>query len=73
MFSGFWGWFLVAVLVAAIFSADRLPELKQHIKKMSEDGVEAVKKGAKNVEEKIAKAKAEKQNKSDSEDNSSNQ
>ncbi len=73
MFSGFWGWFLVAVLVTAIFSADRLPELKQHIKKMSEDGVEAVKKGAKNVEEKIAKAKAEKQNKSDSEDNSSNQ
>ena len=29
MFSGFWGWFLVVVIVAVIFGAGKLPELKE--------------------------------------------
>lgn len=57
MFSGFWSWVLVILIVVAIFSADRLPELKKY----AEEGFEALKKGKKNVEEKIAKAKAERQ------------
>ncbi len=73
MFSGFFGWFLVIVLVVAIFSADRLPELKQFFEKMSKEGIDAVKKGTKTVEEKIAKAKAEKNKKADSKDDSSEQ
>ena len=28
MFSGFWGWFLVVVIVAVIFGAGKLPDLK---------------------------------------------
>lgn len=62
MFSGFWGWFLVFVLVFAIFSADRLPELKEFIERMTKDGVDTIKKSAKVAQEKVAKAKAEKKN-----------
>lgn len=57
MFSGFWSWVLVIILVAVIFSADRLPALKKY----ADEGVEALKKGKKAVEEKIAKAKADRQ------------
>ena len=57
MFSGFWSWVLVILIVVAIFSADRLPELK----KLAEEGFEALKKGKKSVEEKIAKAKADRE------------
>lgn len=63
MFSGFWGWFLVVVLVAAVFSADRLPELKKLLESKTKEGLDAVKKGTKNVEEKIAKIKEEKDKK----------
>lgn len=55
MFSGFWSWVLVILMVVTIFSADRLPELKKY----ADDGLEALKKGKKNVEGKIAKAKAD--------------
>ena len=65
MFSGFWSWVLVIVLVVAIFSADKLPDLKKFIEKSTKDGLEAAKKGAKNVEEKIAKVKAEKEKKNE--------
>lgn len=71
MFSGFWGWFLVVVLVVAIFSADRLPELKKFIESKTKESVDAVKKGTKNVEEKIAKAKMEKKNKNNESDEDS--
>ena len=73
MFSGFWSWVLVIVLVVAIFSADKLPDLKKFIEKSTKDGLEAAKKGAKNVEEKIAKAKAEKEKKKDSDENPDNE
>lgn len=68
MFSGFWGWFLVIVLVVAVFSADRLPEFKKFIEKASKEGVDAMKKGKKNVEQKIAQAKDKKKDKSPSQD-----
>lgn len=67
MFSGFWGWLLVVVLVVAIFSADRLPELKKFLESKTKDGLNAVKQGTKNVEEKIAKMKDEKNKKNDEE------
>ncbi len=73
MFSGFWSWVLVIVLVVAIFSADKLPDLKKFIEKSTKDGLEAAKKGAKNVEEKIAKVKAEKEKKKDSDENPDNE
>lgn len=66
MLTGFWGWFLVIVLVVAVFSADRLPDLKKLIESKTKEGLDAVKKGTKSVEEKIAKAKAAR--KQDSED-----
>lgn len=68
MFSGFWGWFLVIVLVVAIFSADRLPELKKFIEKTTKEGANMVKQGKKTMEDKITKAKAEKKKKSDDEE-----
>lgn len=67
MFSGFWGWLLVVVLVVAIFSADRLPELKKFLESKTKDGLNAVKQGTKNDEEKIAKMKDEKNKKNDEE------
>ena len=33
MFSGFWGWFLVVVIVAVIFGAGKLPDLQKKQKK----------------------------------------
>ena len=37
MFFGFWSWVLVFIVVVAIFSADRLPELKEFFKELSTD------------------------------------
>jgi Sec-independent protein translocase protein TatA len=57
MFSGFWSWVFVLVLVVAIFSADRLPEFKKWLDSMAKDGVKLAKKGAQAAQEKIAEAK----------------
>lgn len=60
MFSGFWGWFFVVVIVAAIFGASSLPELK----KMAEDKFKIVmnilQKGKKEIEAKMHEAKKHK-------------
>lgn len=53
MFSGFWGWFLVVVVIIAIFNAGRLPELKALFDEKLNKGIEAAKKGKKEIEEKI--------------------
>ncbi len=63
MFLGFWSWVLVVIVVVAIFSADRLPELREYVKKISKEGADAVKKGKKEIEGKIAQAKAAKEKK----------
>lgn len=63
MFLGFWSWFLVFVLVVAIFSADRLPELKKYFETLSKEGKEVVKKGTKTAQEKFAKVNSAKKDK----------
>ena len=37
MFFGFWSWVLVFIVVVAIFSADRLPELKEFFANTKEE------------------------------------
>lgn len=75
MFSGFWSWFLVIVFVVAIFNAHRLPEFKKQLENLSKGGIDALKKGTKTAQEKIAqaKAKAERQKTQPEEDNNQNQ
>lgn len=55
MFFGFWSWVLVALVVAAIFAANRLPELQKQAKEKLREGAEAVKKGQKELQEKLNK------------------
>lgn len=57
------GWLVVILVVVAIFNADKLPQIKSTIEAKTKEGVEAVKKGAKKAEEKIAQAKAKKEDK----------
>ena len=57
MFSGFWGWFLVVVIVAVIFGAGKLPDLKvqeEEILKLLDSAAEKCKKV---LEAKINEAK----------------
>ena len=49
MFSGFWSWVLVIVLVVAVFQADKLPGFVNFIKKFTKEGLDAAKQGAKIV------------------------
>ncbi len=57
MFSGFWGWFLVVVIVAVIFGAGRLPELKEQAQDKLKLLAQAAEKGKKELEAKIEEAK----------------
>lgn len=57
MFSGFWGWFLVVVVVAAIFGAGKLPELKQVAEEKFKFLADAAQKGKKELEAKINETK----------------
>ena len=61
MFFGFWSWVLVALAVAAIFAANRLPELQKQAKEKLKEGAEAVKKGQKELQEKLNKKAQEQQ------------
>ncbi len=63
MFFGFWSWVLVFIVVAAIFSADRLPELKEFLQEFSETVKTGTKQGVQKVKEKAEKAKKNKENK----------
>lgn len=71
MFSGFWGWFLVVVIVAVIFGAGRLPELKNIAEEKLKRGLDAVQKGKQELEAKIneAKQKRAEENKTGNETN----
>ncbi len=57
MFSGFWGWFLVVVIVAVIFGAGRLPELKEQAQDKLKLLAQAAEKGKKELTAKIEEAK----------------
>lgn len=57
------GWLIVILAVVVIFNADKLPQIKSTIEAKTKEGVEAVKKGAKKAEEKIAQTKAKKEDK----------
>ena len=60
MLFGFWSWVLVILLVVCIFMAHRLPELKQEATEHLKTGAAALKKGKKDLEEKINKKVQEK-------------
>ncbi len=57
MFSGFWGWFLVVVIVAAVFGAGKLPELRAIAEQKLKLAVDEAKKKKIEVEDKINQAK----------------
>ncbi len=51
------GWLLVIILVAAIFSAHKLPAFKEELKNLADKGIEAAKNSKEKAEKKIAEAK----------------
>lgn len=54
MFSGFWGWFLVVVIVAVIFGAGKLPELQKEAEEKIKLGMAALEKGKEELNKKLA-------------------
>lgn len=52
MFSGFWGWFLVVVIVAVIFGAGKLPDLKVQAEEKLKLLASAAEKGKRNWKQK---------------------
>ncbi len=54
MFSGFWGWFFVVLIVGAIFYANKLPDLRKEAKEKMKQGLAALEKGKKELEKKVA-------------------
>lgn len=57
------GWFLVIVLVVAVFSAHKFPAWKEDLKDLSAKGSEALKKGKEAAEKKIAEVQKNKKKK----------
>ena len=60
---GFFGWFLVLIVVMAIFNAEKLPELRRILEEKMKGSVEAAKEGAKLANDKIKKVKTDMENK----------
>lgn len=57
MFSGFWGWFLVVVIIACVFGASNLPHLKEEVIKFFNSSVKCAKQKRNEVENKITEVK----------------
>lgn len=57
MFDSFWDWFLVAVVVAGIFYANRLPELKELAKEKLKPAQQMLEKGKAELDKKVAQVK----------------
>lgn len=53
MFSGFWGWFFVVLIVGAIFYANKLPDLRKEAEEKMKQGLAALEKGRKELEKKV--------------------
>ena len=62
------GWLLVIILVAVIFSAHKLPALKGDLKELADKGLQAAKKGKEKAEAKIAEVKRNKEQKANKEE-----
>lgn len=54
---GFFGWFLVLVLVLAVFNAEKLPALKEMLEEKFKDSIDVAKEGSKLAKDKIKKIK----------------
>lgn len=57
MFDDFWGWVLVILIVAAIFGAGRIPQLKALLDNKSKVLVDTLKTKKNEIEHKINKSK----------------
>ena len=57
------GWFLVIVLVVAVFSAHKFPALQENVKTLTNKGMEIAKKSKEKAEEKIKEVKQKKEKK----------
>ena len=68
MFSGFWGWFLVVVIVAVIFGAGKLSEFQKEAEEKLKLGFAALEKGKEELNKKLAEKaqKAKNNSKNDS-------
>lgn len=60
---GFFGWFVVAVVVLAIFNAEKLPELKSMIEEKFKNSVDVAKESSKIAKSKIKQVKTDIENK----------
>ena len=60
---GFFGWFVVAVAVLAIFNAEKLPELKSLIEEKFKNSVDVAKESSKIAKSKIKQVKTDMENK----------
>lgn len=56
---GFFGWFLVIVVVFAILNAEKLPAWRKMLEEKFKDGVEAAKVGAEKAKTKMEKVKSD--------------
>ena len=66
--TGFWGWFLVLVVVAAIFNAEKLPALREFLEEKLKDSMEKAKEGSKLAKDKIKQVKTDIENKKNTPD-----
>ena len=78
MFSGFWGWFFVVLVVGAIFYANKLPDLRKEAEEKMKIGLAALEKGKKELEKKVnektkkSESSAQKKAKEDNDENNEN-
>ena len=61
MFSGFWGWFLVVVIVAVIFGAGKLPDLQKEAEEKLKLGLAALEKGKEELNKKTCRESSKSQ------------
>ena len=55
--SDFWCWVLIIIVLAAIFGAENLPDLKKEVEKKLKLGMSALEKGKEELNKKLAEKK----------------